>query len=431
MADLRVRWPKLPYKGLSPYGPTDRPLFAGRELDTGFCSRLLEMRATRMLVLHGPTGSGKTSFLRAGLIPELEASGRGYVWGNWLSSRRLTLIDCDLRLMSSVKEVSDIPTAGKDLIIVAAVDNVLHFRMFDGDGKVVVDTDEKRLTEQARQIEDLRKQLVGLWPPHELTESEKGRVITAVTSIVEHSPSIPELDAIRRGYFIPKGPMGEPPWSLFVRSTSRPLAELARAVFVLAGGGYTFHTDAGEVIIDLTEARLGYDDAIKFQDAAEKTPDMLVKSFVLFSRRLTETLVLIVDQAEEIFTLQPGPNGQRPRDAFFDFIALLGATPVDLKLIISLRTEYYGRFVHQVHRRDLDATSLREYLLLDLDAEGLRRAIVRPTQKEPVERFGAPFDHYQFSIEAELVEDLVRDLQEACAARWRASCHANRLRQTL
>jgi len=89
--------------------------------------------------------------------------------------------------MSSVNDVSGIPTAGKRQIIVAVVDQVLHFRIFDGDGKMVVDTDAKRLTEQARPIEDLKKQLESLWPPHELTESEKVRVIAAVTSIVGHT----------------------------------------------------------------------------------------------------------------------------------------------------------------------------------------------------------------------------------------------------
>ncbi|HMB04541.1 MAG TPA: hypothetical protein VKP69_12480 [Isosphaeraceae bacterium] len=43
--------------------------------------------------------------------------------------------------MSSLKDVSGIPTEGKDLIIVTAVNNVLHFRIFDGDGKLVVDSD--------------------------------------------------------------------------------------------------------------------------------------------------------------------------------------------------------------------------------------------------------------------------------------------------
>ena len=93
----------------------------------------------------------------------------------------------DLRLMPAVNDVSGIPTAGKSLIILAIVDHVLHFRIFDGDGKVVMDTDEKRLTEQARGLEDLGEQLEGLWPPHKLTNSEKGQVIDTVTSIVGHT----------------------------------------------------------------------------------------------------------------------------------------------------------------------------------------------------------------------------------------------------
>jgi len=97
------------------------------------------------------------------------------------------LAGLDLRLMSLLNDVSRIPTSGKNLIIVAAVNNVLHFRFFDGDGKVVVDTDEKSLSEQAWQIKKLREQLKSLWPPHELTWSDKERVITAVTSIVGHT----------------------------------------------------------------------------------------------------------------------------------------------------------------------------------------------------------------------------------------------------
>ena len=63
----------------------------------------------------------------------------------------------NLRLMSSVSDVGGIPAEGKNLIVVVPVNNVLHFRIFDGDGKEVVDTDERKLTEQARRMEDLRK----------------------------------------------------------------------------------------------------------------------------------------------------------------------------------------------------------------------------------------------------------------------------------
>ena len=102
-----------------------------------------------------------------------------------------------LRLMVSVNDVSGIPTAGKSLIIVAAVNSVLHFRIFDGDSKMVVDTDEKGLADQAQQIENLRKQLESLWPPHSLTSSEADRIITAVTSIIKRLGDL----ALERGEY--------------------------------------------------------------------------------------------------------------------------------------------------------------------------------------------------------------------------------------
>jgi hypothetical protein len=90
---------------------------------------------------------------------------------------------CDLRLMSSLNDVGGIPTVGSSLIIIAVVDHVLYFRIFDDDGTMDVNAHEKWMTGQARQIEYLRKQLESLWPPHELTKNEKVRVIATVTSI--------------------------------------------------------------------------------------------------------------------------------------------------------------------------------------------------------------------------------------------------------
>jgi len=120
-------------------------------------------------------------------------AGSTWVYGSPTPYTGIGLDLLDLRLMSSLNDVNSIPTEGKNLIIVAAVNNVLHFRIFDDDGNRVVDTDEKRLTEQSRQIEDLRKQLESLWPPHELTRSDKDRVITAVASIVGYIPRISPL----------------------------------------------------------------------------------------------------------------------------------------------------------------------------------------------------------------------------------------------
>jgi uncharacterized protein len=104
----------------------------------------------------------------------------------------------DLKLMSLLTDVSGIPAEGKNLVVVAALDKALYFRIFDGSGTKVVDTDEKKLTEQAgqlgdlkktekaQQLDDLKKQLGSLWPLPKLTRGDKDRVITAVTSIVGH-----------------------------------------------------------------------------------------------------------------------------------------------------------------------------------------------------------------------------------------------------
>jgi hypothetical protein len=89
--------------------------------------------------------------------------------------------------MSSMNDVSGMPQEGKNLIVVADVSQSLHFRIFDSDGKRVVDTDEKSLTAKVQQFEDLKSQLKGLWPPHPLTGNEKNLLITAVTSILGHT----------------------------------------------------------------------------------------------------------------------------------------------------------------------------------------------------------------------------------------------------
>ncbi|MGC8642558.1 MAG: hypothetical protein ACP5XB_22100 [Isosphaeraceae bacterium] len=98
----------------------------------------------------------------------------------------------DLVLLSSAKDVGDIPAEGKNLVIVAQVGPDLHFRIFDGNGQKVVDAGPRDLKEHARQIKDLQNQLSGLWPPHEpVTWSERDQVISTVTSMVGHTEARP------------------------------------------------------------------------------------------------------------------------------------------------------------------------------------------------------------------------------------------------
>lgn len=62
-----------PYRGLARFEPADAELFFGRDDATG---RLLELASSRRFTaVFGPSGSGKSSLLRAGLIPCLRTPG--------------------------------------------------------------------------------------------------------------------------------------------------------------------------------------------------------------------------------------------------------------------------------------------------------------------------------------------------------------------
>ena len=67
----------------------------------------------------------------------------------------------------------------------ASVKGVLHFRVFDRQGKRVVDADEKELSGQTGEIERLKGQLSGLWATHELTGREKRQVIDRLAEIFD------------------------------------------------------------------------------------------------------------------------------------------------------------------------------------------------------------------------------------------------------
>src|SRR6267142_4462959 len=71
-------WPERPYKGLAHYSERDDLLLAGRSRDIVDCNKKLLDGNTAILTLHGRTAAGKSSFLRAGLIPELKKRSPKY-----------------------------------------------------------------------------------------------------------------------------------------------------------------------------------------------------------------------------------------------------------------------------------------------------------------------------------------------------------------
>jgi hypothetical protein len=75
-----LRMPSRPYPGLRPFEESEAGIFFGREQHR---NRLLEiLQRRRFLAVIGPSGSGKSSLVRAGLLPilPLGAIGTGSKW---------------------------------------------------------------------------------------------------------------------------------------------------------------------------------------------------------------------------------------------------------------------------------------------------------------------------------------------------------------
>lgn len=284
-------WPPLPYKGLDYYNHRDWMLFAERSAETVACGELLGNCGTKLLLVHGPTGTGKSSFLRAGLFPS-------YIAGQ----------------------------------------------------------------------------------PHFCYLTE---------------------------------PDGEEP--LLVRSTADPVRQLADQLGSRLGDARQLAWVSGPTrknAIALLRSVCAPSGAVRFEPLRD--------ALRLLTSRLPGTLLLVIDQAEEVFTLSGGAASAEARRAFFDFLEDLCVSSFDIKVIVCLRTEYHGQFTDQFRigpgsKLSRIRAGLEQFMLNGIrEPERLKAAIVRPTLREAVGALGAPYKKYGFEYEDGLADRIAADVLEHC-----------------
>jgi hypothetical protein len=134
-----------------------------------------------------------------------------------------------------------------------------------------------------------------------------------------------------------------------------------------------------------------------------------------------ETFVLLVDQAEEVLTLPTTSDAENLRPAFFALIeqACFRFRSMDLRLIVSLRTEYYGRFCSFFRIRPTTkltpatevGAGLFDYLLRPLSAPDIAAAIRQPTSDQARDDgLPPPRSVYGFFYQGGLPETIAADL---------------------
>lgn len=114
---------------------------------------------------------------------------------NSTTSQKLLLVPGPALRLMSWGDGSGAPIPGNNLdTVIVGIDDtgLLHIRIFDAGGKLVTDTDERKLfSTQAEKISTLKQQLPAWLPPHVLTDAEKAQVITEVTSILGQTLQFP------------------------------------------------------------------------------------------------------------------------------------------------------------------------------------------------------------------------------------------------
>jgi WD40 repeat protein len=296
--------PDSPYVALAAYDRSHRALFAGRRADCDRFALILNAPSTRLLILQGATGVGKTSFLRAEVIPFLEEESIGYRF-----LRRRDEMGTELSVDSKENDSGIIfVRAGKDLV-----------------------------AEFAQAIWDF--------------------------SVVPYP--------LRR-------PNGE--WATI------NLREIVACAGATAGS------------------------AVDLVGNLRRDNGLLHQILLALSAALPFAILLIVDQAEEIFTQGQGEA------ALTALGRIAAATEGNYKIIISLRTEYYGRLVNALRKGSRGANTIREYLLTDFSEDDLVEAITRPTASDPIPYASEiPYKKYEFSFEPELASEIAREVRTYAA----------------
>src|SRR5215831_4843253 len=291
---IATQWPKYPYRGLDFYRETDALLFRERNRDVEECAAILLGFGVKILILQGSSGSGKSSFLRAGLIPHLK-------WGE----RRSFFL------------------GGRDTVIRCTCDP---------------------LPEIARSLVD---------------------------ALENNDPSV----------------------------------ETA-----CHGGKW-----GGEALAEAAichQIRRNIEQAL--QGPREQLAEALVEALVEICDDLPGKLILVLDQAEEVLTLSPGGRASNEGTAaFFRFLEDVYLRNVDMRMVVALRTEYYGRLRDELRISDdrlgkrPRSGGVEPYLLRPLREKS---ALVGIINAPSLARREDGTSIYDFRFETGLPEQIVDDL---------------------
>ncbi len=319
------KWPERPYKGLSYFDVEDQLIFGGRDREIQACINALTRSDTRTLLLHGRTGCGKSSFLRAGVIANLLSEGLEF---SFLRDREI-----------------DEQKLGKGAILRSGRDPVASIA-------------------QGIYYEELNYR--------------------------KHAA--PEL-----------------------RRNNKAAEDAANP------------NDLGQDVLHGTNSLPEFMRTVR-------NPGKLITSLELIGARRAGTMLVIVDQAEEVLTqsnsakneiedgLQVDQEGvqkkQEVADSFFAFVRQFNGRNRfrSVKLVLAFRKEYFGEIFEHLQLSgtiDVDSRGIRHIFLSDLSVKNIALAIEKPTSKSLTDSTGkTAHEKYRFDYVSGLSSTIADGLRK-------------------
>jgi multidrug efflux pump subunit AcrA (membrane-fusion protein) len=172
----------------------------------------------------------------------------------------------DLRLMPALKEARELPSTGRELVVLARVQDVLHVRIFDDHGKTVVDAKETELAEKhAKELDALEGMLRGAWGAPRVSPLDKDKILALLATMFGPArvPIGTKGSVLVRAYRADpiEGNVTRTSWALNVKSrTLRAEIDLPNTGSALLPGMYAY----AKVIIERPGARVLPLDALTY-----------------------------------------------------------------------------------------------------------------------------------------------------------------------
>ena len=210
--------------------------------------------------------------------------------------------------------------------------------------------------------------------------------------------------------------------ALFIRANRDLVSQTATALCDFAASPYHYNTPEGrDVAVPLPEilARLlsiapaanpASVGPARLRDAIVADPSLPGRFLAAVSEPLPFGLVVIIDQVEEIFTLAQTEADALARLTALEMLHRAVEMVGDFKIILAIRTDYYGRLTDALRKGLHDFRGVRDYLLTDLAPAELIEAIRRPTLADPI-RYSTeiPLKKYGFTWEKGVAEQIAHD----------------------